>query len=118
MFFVLFNILLYYYYKMWFILFFKFQLEFKKLGDLSKLNHNLLYISDSNLRKMIILYITKFLFFIYFLNGYLKDEQKNNWKMKKKNFVAFETYEILKIYYSMFGKILIIILIMKILQQN
>ena len=83
--------------------FVKLQLEFKELGDLSRLNQNLLNISNSNLGKMIILYIAK-IFILqkkkeYFLNDYLKDEQRNNWKKtilsqnEKEEFYPFETYE-------------------------
>jgi hypothetical protein len=64
--------------------FVKLQIEFKELGDLSRLNQNLFDISNSNLGKMIILYIAK-IFIInnkkeYFLKDYLKDEERNNWK--------------------------------------
>ena len=64
--------------------FVKLQLEFKDLGGLNKIHHNLFDISNSNLGKMIILYIAK-IFILqgkkdFFLNDYLKGEENNNWK--------------------------------------
>ena len=63
--------------------FVKLQLEERELGDLSKFHEDLLNSSNSNLGKLISLYIAK-LFFLYdkkdyFLNNYLKDDN-NNWK--------------------------------------
>ena len=63
-----------------------FQINNKKndIGDFSPFHKNLFDISNSSLGKMIILYIAN-LFIInnekdYFLNEYLKDVDKNNWK--------------------------------------
>ena len=63
--------------------FVKLQIENEQLGDLSSFHEDLFKISESNLGKLISLYIAK-LFFLYdkkelFLNKYLKDDQ-NNWK--------------------------------------
>ena len=59
------------------------QIEEREIGDLSKFHKDLLKISNSNLGKLISLYIGK-LFSLnnledYFLNNYLKEEE-NNWK--------------------------------------
>ena len=64
--------------------FVKLQIEFKELGGLDPIHHYLFDISNSNLGKMIILYIAK-LFILqdkkeYFLKDYLKDEERNKWK--------------------------------------
>ena len=83
--------------------FVKLQLEYKELGDLSPIHHNLFDISNSNLGNLIILYIAK-LFILqnkkeYFLKDYLKDENNNNWKgsilsrNEKEELFPIETYE-------------------------
>jgi len=64
--------------------FVKLQIEFKKLGDLNPIHHYLFDISNSNLGKMIILYIAK-LFILqnkkeYFFKEYLNNEENNRWK--------------------------------------
>ena len=83
--------------------FVKLQLEFNDLGDLSRLHKNFFDISNSNLGKMIILYIAK-IFILHnkkdqFLNNYLKDENNNNWKNtitsqnEKEEMFPFKEYE-------------------------
>ena len=83
--------------------FVKLQIEFKDLGDLTIIHHYLFDISNSNLGKMIILYIAK-LYILqdekeYFLNNYLKEENNYNWKnsilskKKKEELYPIEIYE-------------------------
>ena len=83
--------------------FVKLQLEFKELGDLSILHKKLYDMSNSNLGKMILLYIAKIYTFEqkkeYFLNDYMKDEENNNWKNtilsknEKELFFPLDKYE-------------------------
>ena len=83
--------------------FVKLQIEFKELGDLTSIHHYLFDVSNSNLGKMIILYIAK-LFILqdkkeFFLKEYLKDENNNRWKdsilsqNEKEELYPIEDYE-------------------------
>ena len=66
--------------------FVKYQIQNNNIGDLSRIHNNLINISESELGKMIILYIAK-LFILngqkdYFLKEYLEGEEINNWKSR------------------------------------
>ena len=83
--------------------FVEFQLKFKNLDGLNPVHKFLYDISDSNLGKIINLYIAKI--FIhndkmkYFFNDYLNEENRNKWKdsiitqNKKEVFFSIECYE-------------------------
>ena len=97
------NIFYFTYIRCYLYYFVKLQLEFNDLGDLSRLHKNFFDISNSNLGKMIILYIAK-IFILHnkkdqFLNNYLKDENNNNWKNtitsqnEKEEMFPFKEYE-------------------------
>ena len=88
--------------------FVKMQLEYNELGDLSPMHQKLYDMSNSNLGKMLALYIAK-IFILqnkkkYFLENYMKDEEINNWKNtilsqnEKELFYSIENYENSKVF--------------------